>query len=386
MIDKLFVEDLKRANPIEQIIAETPGFSTTGHGRYLTAKGDDGHAIVVDTHNGSYHWHARDEHGDVINWVKNRYNYDFQSAAELLCKRAGITPPNWKQESSAERIAYKNREDIFDVAVSVFERELWNTPAAVEYVKSRGWTDETIRSARLGYTGDMEDRSRMVKEMSDAIVLAGGDPRSVAGVTMVGFNGDVKRWLHDHDLDEHPGWIEQGFIPSFVARDLLVYPHFQYGHCVFFSGRFIKEHLNADNKPMKSINLPKILAGEKQLYFNWQCSPREKQLIIVEGQADAITIGQWGYPAVALCGVAFKEDTAKLLGARDDRRDVDFYLALDSDGAGTKATDKVADLLGPMVRLINWKGVGGINTFIDPVSGEEKEVKDANDLLRGMQS
>jgi hypothetical protein len=222
--------------------------------------------------------------------------------------------------------------------------------------------------------------------MSDAIALAGGDPRSVAGATMVGFKGDVKRWLESHDLDIHPGWIEQGFVPSFVASDILIYPHFQHAHCVYFSGRHIKPYI-VDGKNVKSKNPNKILVGNRQLYLNWQ-NARNKlsQLIIVEGQADAVTLGQWGYPAVALCGVALDERLLKTLGVGDDRKDIDFYLALDSDQGGTEAIKKIADLFGPMVRLINWKGVGGIDTFIDPLDGKEKDVKDANDLLRGMQS
>lgn len=384
MIDKLFIEELKRANPIDQVIGETPGWTVVGHGRYLSTK--EHPSMHIDTH---AQWFNRfsttDEWGDVIKWVQIRNNWDFQTAVEELCRRSGTAAPNWKAESSAERIAYKDREDVFDVAVSIFERELWNTPAALDYVRSRGWTDETIKSAKLGYTGDKTDRPRMVKDMSDAIALSGGDPQSVAGVTMCGFKGDVKRWLHTHDLDEHPGWIEQGFVPSFVARDVLVYPHFQYAHCVYFSGRYIKPR-SVDGKIVKSLNIPKILAGDKKLYFNWQFSPASKQLVIVEGQADATTVGQWGYPAVALCGITLDERLLKSLWVGDERKEIDYYLALDSDQAGMKAIEKVADLFGPMVRLISWKGIGGIDTFIDPVDRQEKEVKDANDLLRGMQS
>jgi len=385
LVDHLFIEDLKRANPIEDVIGQTPGWTVTGHGRYLTTK--EHPSMHIDTYTQWFNRFSKtDEWGDVIKWVQIRNGWDFRTAIEFLCRNGGIAAPTWEEKPPAERLAYKERQDVFDVAVGVFERELWNTPAALDYVRSRGWTDETIKSAKLGYSGDTTDRARMAKEMSDAIVLAGGDPRSVAGATMVGFKGDVKRWLESHDLDIHPGWIEQEFVPSFVASDVLIYPHFQYAHCVYFSGRHIKPYF-VDGKNVKSKNPNKILAGNKQLYFNWQNAKHKlNQLIIVEGQADAVTLGQWGYPAVALCGVALDERLLKTLGVGDDRKDIDFYLALDSDAAGIEAIAKVADLFGPMVRLINWKGVGGIDTFIDPISGEEKEVKDANDLLRGMQS
>jgi DNA primase len=124
--------------------------------------------------------------------------------------------------------------------------------------------------------------------------------------------------------------------------------------------------------------------GEKMIYPNWEWSSQENLCVIVEGQADAITIAQWGLPAVALCGVHADDHLARFLGVGDDRRQVNFAIGLDADQAGTKNTKELANLFGPMTRMITWRGIGGIDTFIDPIDGQEHDVKDANDLLRGM--
>lgn len=379
------VDQVKDACKIEDVISATAGFSVTGHGRYLTATGPDGHSIVVDTRNGSYHYHFIQEHGDVINWAKNRNNWDFQTAMEYLCKFSGLAAPEWKKESSENRLVFRERQDVYECAVKVFEQELWSNAAAVAYVRSRGWTDETIKSSRLGYTGESKDRPRLYTKLQDEIVLSGGDPRSVAGVAVLGFKGNVKQWMEFHSMEIDQGWIDQGFIPSFIARDLIVYPHFDRGKCKYLSGRYLSDHFDKDGKLLKSINLPSILAGQRQIYQNWLCSPREGQMVIVEGQADAITLGQWGYPAKALMGLGLNEATAAKLGAGDKKNNVSFFLALDSDGPGQLKILEKAALLGPMTRLIIWNGIGGITTYIDPKDGREKEVKDANDLLRGFQ-
>jgi DNA primase len=377
-------EQVKDACKIEEVIAATPGFSVSGHGRYLTAVGPDGHDIVVDTRNGAFHYHYIQDHGDVINWVKNRYGWDFQTAIEYLCKFAGLAAPDWKKESPEKRMFIRARQDIYECAVKIFEQELWANDAALAYVRSRGWTDETIKAARLGYTGDSKDRARMFTKVHDEIVLNGGDPLSVAGVTILGLNKDIRRWMDFHSLEIEEDWVSRGFTTSFIARDLIVYPHFDRGKCVYLSGRYLTDHYDAKGKKKKSINLPVILAGSPQIYQNWLCSPSEDQYVIVEGQADAITLGQWGYPAKALNGTTLNESTAKTLGV-GGKKNISFFLALDDDDPGQKKILEKAALLGPMTRLVKWCGVGGIDTYIDPKDGIEKEVKDANDLLRGFQ-
>ena len=368
------IEDAKRLNPIEQLVAEAPGFSLKGHGRYLTTQEHD--SLIIDTHNNAYFWNSRAEQGDNISWVQNRNGWDFKSAIEYLCQRAGLAAPEWGAGSPGHRLATRARQEVFEVAAGIFSAALWKNQGALNYAMSRGWTEETIHRARLGYTGDIKQFDALKEEIAGAIVTNGGDPTALAGAAVLGFRGDVRRWMSDHELQPDEDWISNGRIPGLVGRDMLIYPHYFGGRCSYFSGRGVHEKSH--------YQLPVVLAGNRQIYCNWEWSSQAKFCVIVEGQADAVSCAQWGYPAVALCGVSMDEHVAKFLGAGMDDREVDFYLGLDSDSAGNVWNNKIAKLLGPMTRIVEWNGIAGITSFIDPITGAEKDVKDANDLLRGM--
>lgn len=368
------VEQAKTLNKIEDVIGEEPGFSVDGRGRYVHTREHD--SLVIDTRVGYYYWNSNGEHGDVIEWLRKRRGWDFKSAVEFLCRRAGLPDPEWGAGSPMQRLAARAKQEVFDVAADAFSKWLWEDPGALSYARSRGWTDETIIRARLGYTGAYEYRGQLSKELHDAIALSGADPLSPAGVSVLGYEGDVRGWLVDHQVTSDPDWVEKKKIPGIIGKDMLVYPHAFGGRIQYLSLRGVHEK--------RHYNLPVSLVGDKQVYFNWEWSSQETQCVIVEGQADAITLAQWGFPGVALCGVHADEHLVRLLGGKDDKKRPDFYIGLDADKAGEINRNKVARLFGPMTRLIKWSGIGGVTSFLD-AEGEEKEVKDANDLRRGMQ-
>ena len=368
------IEAIKRANPIADVIGEEAGYATQGRGRYLTTREHD--SLVIDTHTGSYYWNSTGEHGDVIEWVMKRRGWDFKSAVEFLCRRAGMPEPDWGKADPAHRLAARAREDALTVAATVFHGWMLTDQDALRYAHGRGWTDGTITRAMLGYTGGPERKEALRKALIDAMGAVGVDSQSAAAVSVLGYSGDVLRWSHENEVSVDDKWIEQRHIPGIVGWDMIVYPHLFGGRIRYLSTRGIREK--------RHYNLPGELVGERQPFFNWEWSSQSTQCVIVEGQADAITLAQWGLPAMALCGVHADERLLQILGKSDEKKSIDFYIGLDSDQAGEINKNKIAELFGPMTRLIKWAGIGGVDTFIDPVSGEEREVKDANDLLRGM--
>ena len=80
---------------------------------------------------------------------------------------------------------------------------------------------------------------------------------------------------------------------------MLVYAHWQHGRLTYFSGRSIggKRHYNP----------PRELLDERQPYFNRCYKPTASQVVLVEGQADAVTFDQWQIPAVTLCGLTISD-------------------------------------------------------------------------------
>ena len=91
--------------------------------------------------------------------------------------------------------------------------------------------------------------------------------------------------------------------------------------------------------------------GERARFYNSEFHGGAEVCFVVEGQADAITLAQWGFPAVALVGVAADKVVAETL---KNNKVKTIYIALDDDKAGRKALLTVAGVFGPMARLFKW--------------------------------
>jgi hypothetical protein len=94
--------------------------------------------------------------------------------------------------------------------------------------------------------------------------------------------------------------------------------------------------------------------------------------VLVEGQADALSLAQLGYRAVALCGVSF--DSAQDAWWREIS-----HVGLDNDAAGQRRALEIAWQLNPLVQVVAWpERVTGVQV----AGAQVGRCKDANDLLR----
>ena len=124
MADLNMVDRLKQRCKIEDII-EADGYHLTGSGRYRKCEHRKLAGLVVDLRDQRYFWNGQDESGDVINWRMTRQACDFKTAYELLCRQVGLPEPEWSKEDVEQRIATRQKEDVFEVAKRVFCRWLW---------------------------------------------------------------------------------------------------------------------------------------------------------------------------------------------------------------------------------------------------------------------
>jgi hypothetical protein len=296
------LEKVKEANPIEDVI--NAEFPLRGGGRYLRAEAHD--SLIVDTHGQAYFWNSQGEQGDVITWVMRRRRCDFKAAVEWLCQRAGLPAPQWNTDDRQAAQERRARYEALTIAARHFVRMLRQNRAALDYCHGRGWTDETIQAAGLGF--------------------ADGDLQALRGEFSM------------HDVDVNAPAAQAAMK---IGEGMLVYPHVEAGRVMYLSARAIAEK--------RHYNPPVELIGERRVYLNWLYSPREEMVVLVEGQADAVTLGQWGIPAIALAGVSVGQDLLKLLARHEQ-----VYLGLNQDQAGITATRNIADALGPLTRLASW--------------------------------
>lgn len=300
------IEAIKGANDLVEVIKETVELKRAG----ANWRGRSDNSLYVWSDSQTYKDfsdNSKETHGDVITWVMVLRKCEFKEAVEWLCDRAKLERPHWKGENAQQAVATRARYDALTVAARHFVRCLRRSAEALAYCKGRGWTEETIKAAGLGYADGDE------YELTLELAVHGfekGDPvvQAVLG----------------------------------IPRGMLVYAHVAGGRVVYLSCRMASSE-------KRHYNLKAELVGERRPYFNWVYSPRCELVCVVEGQADAITLGQWGIAACAMAGVS---PGAELVARLKHHKTV--VLGLDQDGVGKKWTFPVAEALGPMTRLVCW--------------------------------
>ena len=197
-----------------------------------------------------------------------------------------------------------------------------------------------------------------------------------AAVALIGRRGDVAAWIKAQSIeDASDNWQSNNSIVGLATFPRLIYPHIWRGRVSYFSGRNLKvvgDRMVGENAPdegrPKAYNLPRALIGERQRYFNAEFYRGADICFVVEGQADAISLQQWGFAAVALVGVAADSALAETLSKAKIRT---VYVALDDDKAGQDALLRVAGVFGPMARLFKWENFG------KPTSSDDSEPTEA---------
>lgn len=371
-----FVEKAKEQNPIEDVIHESYPLNRM-RGRYLRASQHE--SLVVDTIKGKFHWNSKgdDWQGDVIRWLEKDKGWDFKTAVEYLCRRAGMPTPNWGAVDEGTLKRSRLLQDVFAVAAAEFHRwlagdeergiaadaEALGYCCEVEYVRGDGvrgrgrcWTMETVTEANLGFSG--RKSTAQIKSMRGEFSLHGIDPESPQAVAVLSFSGDVSGWGKHHGVQPHTNWVENGRVPGLMDRPRLIYVHEFGGRVRYLSARNLPgydsfaDRETGKTREIKSFNPPVELVGERQPYFNHVYRRDVAEVGILEGQGDAVTMGQMGIPSVATMGV--NPDDPAMRGLVKILEKHAKYLGYDADKAGNNNRYKVAALFGPMTRLIEW--------------------------------
>jgi hypothetical protein len=116
------------------------------------------------------------------------------------------------------------------------------------------------------------------------------------------------------DLNPSDNW--RTVIQKFPLN-MLVYIHMEQGGLTYFSGRSIEGK--------KHYNPPRDIIGERHPYYYHLYNPQAEQVVIVEGQADAITFAEWGIAAVAIGGMQAADELLNRLKAHPR-----LFVALDN--------------------------------------------------------
>lgn len=339
------IERIKLAVLIEDVIGET--HPLTGNSRYR--KGAENDSLVVDVEKQYYFWNSSGHNGDVISWLENTRRWSFRQAIEWLADRAGI-PMVMDERQAAAYMTARRRSDVLTVVAEFLQAKFAATPAATAYAESRGWPAQVAADAGLGFwDGDR-------KGLTGHLQMHDIEPDRPEVVGVLGWTGDVVEYCKKWAINVEANWLKTGRIPGMPAG-IMIYPHYVGARVEYLSGRSIEGKAH--------YNLSATLVEGKRPYYNRAYNAKSEHVVVVEGQADALSLGMWGIPAVALAGVSSTNELLKRLKEHDN-----VYVALDMDAAGNKAIRVLAEALGPMTRIVAW-----------PAGDDGEPCKDANDWL-----
>jgi len=262
------------------------------------------------------------EGGDIFNFVMKRDGLDFREALEMLAKEAGVELPTYRAEADAAASQARQRlYALLEESAAFYHQALADSPAAA-YCIQRGLSEETAIRFALGYAP--EGYQALLQHLQKH----GFSPEEAvqAGVA----------YRKDETSPAFDRFRGRLIIP---IRD-------EKGRTVGFGARA----LSAGQEP-KYLNSPQgALFNKSDLLFAYDQARRaireSESVVVVEGYLDAIQAHQNGYTnVVASMGTALTEKHLNTL-ARYAKR---FILALDSDAAGQKATQRGLEVAGQVL-------------------------------------
>lgn len=343
------IDEIRTQNDIVSVISEYIALKPKGSSYFglCPFHNESTPSFSVSADKQFYYCFGCGESGNVYSFIMRMENCDFPEAVKRLADRAHISLPEPEYSAEAAR-AERLKQQIYEMhraAGRYYYAALHsrNGERALKYLNQRGVKEEIQKRFGIGYAPSGRDHlCRYLKEKgfsTDAMIKS--------GLVMVSKDG-------------------KGLYDRFFNR--LMFPIFDLqGRPIAFGGRVI------DKGEPKYLNSPETVVFNKSrtLYgMNFAKAARKKEIILVEGYMDMISIYQAGFPnVVAGLGTAFNNDHARTLRKLADS----VILLYDSDEAGTRAALRAIPVLvnnGFDVKVTQVKGAKDADEFIKKYGAE----------------
>ena len=307
-------------------------------------------SMIISPARQSFHCFGCGAGGDIFEFLMKMENISFSEALKILAERAGVK----LSRQNKEALDKKSRlHDACEWAARYWQKIFLDSPRAQvarDYLAGRGLTDETIANFRIGYA---------VNEWSNLYDF----------LRKRGFN-DQEIFAAGFTIKKDRG---SGYYDRFRHR--IMFPIIDAnGRICGFTGRTLDA-----NEPAKYVNSPQTEIYNKSaiVFALYQAKNEIKKrgnVVIVEGQMDAVSCHQYGFAnTVASSGTALTAEQLTLI----KRYTKNIYFALDADRAGRQATDRGHGLINDLNTVVveNKDRFGRSSFFIDPILSHNLELK-----------
>lgn len=358
-IDQNLIDEIVRRIDIVEYIGKSLKLKKSGNTYFASCPfhNEKSASFGINSTKQFFHCFGCGESGDVLTFTMKYNGLDFIDAVKNLASYAGVHIPENNQKISREEIVRKKQHklslnDTINKVVDFYQKNLYSSSIATNYLKNRGLNDAIIHKFLIGYTPNTANALKTIfPDYENNKFLVG------AGITIKNDNGSIYERFRDRVM--------------FPLRNTR-------GEVIAFGGRII-----AHGEP-KYLNSPETELFNKstELYGLFESSRqiRDKNYaIVVEGYMDVIALFQFGVEnVVATMGTAATEEHVKKLFNLCD----DIYYCFDGDKAGFKAAWRALERSVPLVT--DTKGVHflflpdnedpdsyirrvGLNTFTDQI-------------------
>lgn len=316
-------EEVRAAADIVEVISDYVKLKRSGSGYiglcpYHNEKTPSFH---VTPRLGIYKCFGCGESGDVFKFVMDQDGISFSEAIRQLGERYGVYIPEEEQQEPNE--SHQLKEGIYHAlkfAGIFFYRNLIENPEAekaLNYLETRGYNREIFKKFGLGYAP-----------------AGGSDLLRAAKNT-----GIDEQYLFEADLIKQSQRGE-GYFDTFRGR--LMFPIFSpTGKVIAFAGRVLGNEKTAkyvNSAQTKVYNKSEVVYG---VNFAKNDIRKNKEVILVEGYTDVITLNSFGIGnVVASSGTALTSGQMKILHRYGEK----ILMIYDADSAGQNAMKRGIDI------------------------------------------
>ena len=273
-------------------------------------------SFFVSPDRGNYYCFGCQAKGDIFTFVQEFEGLDFVGSLKVLADRAGVTLDQYSKGDKTEKDRLFN---VMEQAVFFYQKKLSENKAGLDYLRSRGVSNETLKDFRIG--------------------LAPAEWRDLFEYLLA--RGVIESDMLKVGLIKRKEGTSSSYYDTFRGRIMFPIADSS-GRVVAFSGRI----LVPDDKSPKYLNSPETeLFNKSEILFGLDKAKKDIRLkdysVMVEGQMDLVMLHQAGITnTVASSGTALTSEHLIKLRRLSNR----IIMAYDGDSAGFAASNRSAQI------------------------------------------
>lgn len=326
-----FLEELKYKCDIVEVISQYVPLQKKG-GRYFGCcpfHNEKTPSFCVN--NGWYHCFGCGASGDVVKFVMEMESVSFYDAVKILADKVGLQLPEVKLDPQYAQ--KKEHGDVLKQLMRDVARYYRNNlldekkgKDAREYLHNRGLDDEIAKRYGLGLSLDNESMVGYMRRKG----------YSLKDLEECGLVANAQR--------PYDAFANRIIVPIMDSMSNVI----AFGGRIYHGEKDVAKYKNSTNTTLfdkgRTIYGINFIKRDKKMN-----GVAYKELILVEGYMDVISLGASGIKnAVACMGTALTDGQARELS----RVTENLYVCYDGDGAGKKATIRNVDILSKFVQNV----------------------------------